>query len=253
MPFFTLAAACPHLNIDACAEAAGALAGPDSQQKGLGVQALGAFHGGSPESQVLSSCGLTILGGGGSREPTCPPAEGHSHPMGWRRWGPGVPSRPAAPTPLQAPLWSVSTFPARSAPQADSRPFLGGCAFLMVGNLGLEMRSKFFLIGRNLKDFRVCRQKKKEWFIPFIFFFFLNLLRKPFSEFPASSISLLSLPRPGDEQALCSESHVLLNGEARQWWQRRGTSPKSQLPCDFPPVSALFSESSLCGDGVQSF
>lgn len=41
----------------------------------------------------------------------------------------------------------------------------------MVGNLGLETRSKFFLIGRNLKEFRSCRQKKKEWFIPFIFFF----------------------------------------------------------------------------------
>lgn len=41
----------------------------------------------------------------------------------------------------------------------------------MVGNLGLETRSKFFLIGRNLKEFRGCRQKKKEWFIPFIFFF----------------------------------------------------------------------------------
>ena len=53
----------------------------------------------------------------------------------------------------------------------NSRPFLGGCAFLMVGNLGLETRSKFFLIGRNLKEFRSCRQKKKEWFIPFIFFF----------------------------------------------------------------------------------
>ena len=79
MPFFTLAAACPHLNIDACAEAAGALARPASQQKGSGVQALGALHRGLPESQVPSFCGLTILGGGGSREPTCPPAEGHSH------------------------------------------------------------------------------------------------------------------------------------------------------------------------------
>ena len=65
---------------------------------------------------------------------------------------------------------------------ADSRPFLGGCAFLMVGNLGLETRSKFFLIGRNLKELRGCRQKKKEWFIPYIFFF-LNPLRKPCSEF----------------------------------------------------------------------
>ena len=41
----------------------------------------------------------------------------------------------------------------------------------MVGNLGLETRSKFFLIGRNLKELRGCRQKKKEWFIPYIFFF----------------------------------------------------------------------------------
>lgn len=103
MPFFTLAVACPHLNIDACAEAAGALAGPDSQQKGLGVQALGASHGGLPESQVPSSCGLTILGGGGSREPTCPPAgrpaEGHSHADGLEEVGTRSPLPPRSPHP----------------------------------------------------------------------------------------------------------------------------------------------------------
>lgn len=64
----------------------------------------------------------------------------------------------------------------------------------MVGNLGLETRSKFFLIGRNLKELRGCRQKKKEWFIPYIFFFktyFVNRVQS----FPASSIyfSLLFL------------------------------------------------------------
>lgn len=95
-------------------------AGParlDSQQKGSGVQALGAFPGGSPGPQVPSFCSLTILRGGGSRETTCPPAEGHSHADGLEEaeaWG----TLPPCGTPLlQAPLWSVSTFPARSAPR----------------------------------------------------------------------------------------------------------------------------------------
>ena len=92
------------------------LARPDSRQKGSSVQAPGAFPGGSREPQVPSFCGLTILGGGGSREPTCPLAEGHGHADGLEEteaWGPLPPC--GAPL-LQAPLWSVSTFPACSAP-----------------------------------------------------------------------------------------------------------------------------------------
>ena len=182
MPFFTLAAACPHLNIDACAEAAGALARPASRQKGSGVQALGALHGGSSESQVPSSCGLTILSAGEAESPPARRPRGTAMLMGWRRGGPRVPSRPAVPRPGSRLPSGPSVLFQLARLHGPIPPFLGGCAFLMVGNLGLETRSKFFLIGRNLKEFRGCRQKKKERFIPFIFFF-LNLLCKPCSEF----------------------------------------------------------------------
>lgn len=40
----------------------------------------------------------------------------------------------------------------------------------MVRNLGLEMRSRFFLIGHNLKEFKCLRMKKKQRFILLIFF-----------------------------------------------------------------------------------
>lgn len=100
MPFFTLAAACPHLNIDACAEAAGALAGPDSQQKGLGVQALGASHGGRRNLRLPPPVAWPSSEAGEAESlPARRPAEGHSHADGLEEVGTRSPLPPRSPHP----------------------------------------------------------------------------------------------------------------------------------------------------------
>lgn len=43
----------------------------------------------------------------------------------------------------------------------NSRLLLCGCALLVVGSLGLKMRSKFFLIGHNLKELQCLRARKE--------------------------------------------------------------------------------------------
>ena len=120
----------------------------------------------------------------------------------------------------------------------------------MVGNLGLETRSKFFLIGRNLKELRGCRQKKKEWFIPYIFFF-LNPLRKLCSEFSSLFHLFLSLflgpvtnRRYVQKAAFCLTEKQDKGGRGKEHFQRVGSAVMSLR------VTPAFSGRSLCGDSV---
>ena len=99
----------------------------------------------------------------------------------------------------------------------------------MVRNLGLEMRSRFFLIGRNLKEFKCLRVKKKQRFILLIFF--KNPLHKPFRVFrfkPLSFFSFLSL------RLIINSRHYVQKfwlTEKQELWLQKNNIFQESAPC----------------------